>query len=168
MNTVDIENSEYQNLLVSLEDEHRTLRFETFDNQAALSIGLYLLERAKKDDLPIAIDIRLGNHQLFHCALEGTSEENDQWVLRKNRVALRFQKSSYYISILLKSENTTIEERYQLSSIGFAPYGGSYPVMDKEGTVIGTITVSGLPDHEDHAIVVEAIKWYLSKKNELA
>ncbi|PKM56469.1 MAG: hypothetical protein CVU98_11090 [Firmicutes bacterium HGW-Firmicutes-3] len=158
-------NMEYNKRLSQLENEHSTLRFETFNSDIAIAIGLKLLERAKEEKLSITIDICMGKQQLFHCALEGTDEENDRWVIRKNRVALKFQKSSYYISLLLKSNHTTIEAYYHLDSVDYAPYGGAYPIMDMEGKVLGTITVSGLPDHEDHRVVTETIKWFLKKRS---
>ena len=155
---------DYEKKLSQLEREHSSLRFEMFNSDMAIAIGQKLLERAKEEKLSITIDICMGKQQLFHCALEGTNEENDRWVMRKNRVVLKFQKSSYYISLLLKSKNTTIEDYYKLDSKDYAPYGGAYPIMDMEGEVLGTITVSGLPDHEDHRVVTETIKWFLNKK----
>lgn len=168
MDGTKILNMDYDQRLSQLENEHSSLRFETFNSDMAITIGLRLLERAKEENLSITIDICMGKQQLFHCALEGTNEENDRWVIRKNRVALKFQKSSYYISLLLKSNNTTIEEHYHLDSQDYAAYGGAYPIMDMEGKALGTITVSGLPDHEDHRVVTDAIKWFLNKKDEVA
>lgn len=158
--------SDFEERLLQLEEEHKALRFELFDSDTALSIGLFILEKAKEGKLPLAVDICCGRQQLFHCALKGTSEENDRWIIRKNRVALKFGKSSYYIRLLLKSKNATIEEYYKISETDYAAYGGAFPVMDIVGSVIGTITVSGLPDYKDHELVVEAIQWYLNKKKE--
>lgn len=149
--------------LAELELEHSTLRFRNFNCDTAIEIGFYIIEKAKKEQKSITIDITIGSQQLFHCALEGTTAENDQWVKRKKRVTLKFKKSSYYISILLKSINKSIEEVYDLSSVDYAPFGGSYPIITDLNGFIGTITVSGLADHEDHEMVIDAIKWYLNK-----
>lgn len=157
-------NIPFKTKLEALEMEHRELQFSEFTYRTARDIGLFLVNRAEEEKKSITIDITVGEQQLFHCALEGTSEENDQWVIRKNRVANKFQKSSYSISILLKSQNKTIEDAYGLKSEEYAPFGGSYPIIIKDKGCIGTITVSGLPDHEDHEMVVEAIKWYLAGK----
>lgn len=154
---------DFHQKLVDLELEHGSLSFPEFNCNSALEIGLYLIERAQKEHKAITVDITIEGQQIFHCALEGTTYENDLWVKRKNRVTLKFQKSSYYISLLLKSQNKTIEEAYELSSVWYAAFGGAYPIITEERGFIGTITVSGLPDHEDHEMVVDAIKWYLGK-----
>lgn len=151
-------------VLTDLEFEHRNLVFQEFNSNTSLEVGLYLIGKAKEDQKEITVDITLGKQQLFHCALEGTSFENDEWIARKNRVTLKFQKSSYYISILLKSQNKSIEEAYDLSSDDYAPFGGAYPIITQNGGFVGTITVSGLPDYEDHEMVVNGIKWYLREQ----
>lgn len=147
--------------LAELQLEHSTLVFKEFNNDMALKIGLYLVEKAKKEQKSITVDITAEGQQLFHCALEGTTFENDQWIIRKNKVTSKFQKSSYYISLLLKSQNKTIEEAYNLSSMEYAAFGGSYPIITKLTGFIGTITVSGLADHMDHEMVTDAIKWLI-------
>jgi uncharacterized protein (UPF0303 family) len=155
-------NLNFEQKLADLDLEHRTLIFQEFNSNIALEIGLILVNQARAEQKSITVDITMGSHQLFHCALEGTTDENDQWVIRKNRVAIKFQKSSYYISMLLKFQNKTIEEAYDLSSVEYAPFGGAYPIITVNNGFIGTITVSGLPDYEDHEMVVNAVKWYLN------
>jgi uncharacterized protein (UPF0303 family) len=155
-------NLNFEQKLADLDLEHRTLIFQEFNSNIALEIGLLLVNQARAEQKSITVDITMGSHQLFHCALEGTTDENDQWVIRKNRVAIKFQKSSYYISMLLRFQNKTIEEAYDLSSVEYAPFGGAYPIITVNNGFIGTITVSGLPDYEDHEMVVNAVKWYLN------
>lgn len=162
---MDLESKElldYKQRISDLELEHSSLKFQMFTCCTALDIGLFLTEKAKRENKIVTIDITVGQHQLFHYALEGTTPENDQWIIRKNRVTNRFQKSSLYISLFLRSKNRSIEEEFGLSSIDYAPFGGSYPIFLNDGRFIGTITVSGLPDHEDHQMVVDSIKWHMS------
>lgn len=154
---------DFDNKLANLEAEHQTLIFKDFGCNTASEIGFYLIEKAKMEQKAITIDITVRGQQLFHCALEGTTIENDQWIKRKNRVTSKFKKSSYFISVLLKSMNKSIEEAYDLSSEEYAPFGGSCPVITELDGFIGTIAVSGLADHQDHEMVIAAIKWYLGK-----
>jgi uncharacterized protein (UPF0303 family) len=44
----------------------------------------------------------------------------------------------------------------------YAAHGGAFPLRVPHIGVVGVVTVSGLPQAEDHALVVEAIEDYLS------
>ena len=147
-----------EDLLQRLDAELETLRFPSFNFEDALAIGLDLVETARRKALPIAIDVTVNRQQLFHAALPGSSPDNDQWVLRKSRVVARFFKSSLAIATELRIKGRTIEEVHGLPSAEYAASGGSVPVLVKGAGVIGTITVSGLPDVEDHEMVVAAIR----------
>jgi len=153
-----------EELLRKLEAELETLRFPSFNFDDALAIGLDLVETGRRKALPIAIDVTVNQQQLFHAALPGSSPDNDQWVLRKGRVAARFFKSSLAIATELRIKGKTIEEVHGLPSTEYAPSGGSVPVLVKGAGVIGTITVSGLPDVEDHEMVVAAMRRHLELK----
>ncbi len=148
-------------VLEQLIAEQERLQFAHFDFDDAFAIGLDLVETARHEKLTITIDIAVNGQQLFHAALPGTSPDNDQWVMRKNRVVGRFFRSSFYIATLLEVKGKSIEEVYGLPSGDYAASGGAVPVTVKGGGVIGTITVSGLPHDEDHAMVVEAIRRHI-------
>jgi uncharacterized protein (UPF0303 family) len=149
-------------ILEQLLQEERELQFTSFDEVTAWQIGSQLVERAQNEGLPIAIDITRGIHQLFHASLRGTSADNDEWIKRKVRLVYRFEHSSFYIGQLLKSKGKSLTEAYFISETDYAPFGGSFPVMVKGAGMVGTITVSGLPQEEDHRLVVQAIREYLA------
>ena len=153
-----------EDLLEELIAEQGSLQFERFDFDDAYAIGLDLVENARRNKRAVTIDIAVNGQQLFHAALPGTSPDNDQWVVRKNRVVGRFFNSSFYIAKLLKAKGKSMEEVFGLSSCDFAPFGGAVPVIVKAAGVIGTITVSGLPDQEDHEMAVEAIHRHLERQ----
>ena len=67
---------------------------------------------------------------------------------------------------LLKSKGKRIEEAYLIPESEYAPHGGCFPVIIKDTGLIGTITVSGLPQEEDHKLVVEAIRDYLTQEKQ--
>ena len=150
-------------LLKKLTAEQDSLQFSRFGFDDALAIGLDLVETARREKKVITIDVSTNGQQLFHAALPGTSPDNDQWVARKNRVVGRFFTSSYYIAKLLEAKGQSIEDVYGLSERDFAASGGAVPVTVKGSGVIGTITVSGLPHQEDHAMVVDAIRRHLKR-----
>jgi len=149
------------NQLLQLEQE---LQFVKFNEATALQIGSQLVEYGREEKLPITIDIMRGTHQLFHASLPGTSADNDEWVKRKVRLVYRFGHSSFYMGQLLKSKGKRIEEAYLISETDYAPHGGCFPVIVKDTGVVGTITVSGLPQEEDHKLVVQAIRTYLAQE----
>jgi uncharacterized protein (UPF0303 family) len=152
------------NILEQLLQEEHELQFAGFNEAVAWQIGCQLVERARKEGLPITIDITRGNHQLFHASLSGTSADNDEWIKRKVRLVYRFGHSSFYMGQLLKSKGRHLEEAYLISECEYAPHGGCFPIFVKDTGMIGTITVSGLPQEEDHKLVVQAIRDYLAQE----
>lgn len=146
--------------------EEEELQFKKFNADVAWQIGAELVTRAKADGLSITIDIMQGTHQLFHFSCPGTSADNDEWVKRKVRLVYRFGHSSFYMGQLLKSKGKRIEDAYLVSESEYAPHGGCFPVIIKGSGLMGTITVSGLAQGDDHQVVVDSIRNYL--KRELA
>ena len=150
-------------LLKELLNQEKELQFETFSMETAHLIGLSIMNTGKTANLPITIDITRHGQQLFHVALEGSSHDNDCWIKRKSNLVNRVSHSSYYMSILLSIKGKTIEESLLLKESDYAPHGGSFPIIIKDTGVIGTITVSGLASADDHKLVVDAIRDFLSK-----
>jgi uncharacterized protein (UPF0303 family) len=148
-------------VLEQLLQEEQKLQFAKFNEEDAWKLGSQLVELARSRNLPVTIDITRGTHQLFHAALRGTSPDNDEWVKRKVRLVYRFGHSSFYVGQVLKSKGKTIEQSYLVSESDYAPHGGCFPIIVKNTGIVGTVTVSGLPQEEDHKLVVEAIRKYL-------
>ncbi len=151
-------------LLDQLLQEEQELQFTSFNETTAWQLGCQLVERAQKEGLPIVIDIMFAGRQLFHAALSGSAPDNDEWVKRKARAAIRFGHSSFYVGQLLKSRGDSIEKNYLVPESEVAPHGGSFPVILRGTGVVGTITVSGLPQQDDHKLVVDRIRDYLASQ----
>jgi len=148
--------------LERLAAEEQALQFTTFTNDDAWELGTRLVAAARADALPITIDIRRGDQQLFHAALPATSPDNDAWIERKIRLVRRVGRSSFAVGASLRHEGRTIEEAYLLHESEYAPHGGAFPVRVKGVGVVGTVAVSGLPQEEDHAFVVKIISQFLN------
>ena len=146
-------------LIARLEQQERELTFGRFDNTDAWRLGSLLVEMAAERGLPVAIDIRRGTQQLFHAALPGSTADNDAWIERKNRVVRRFGHSSYYMGV---QEGDAFAANYLLDEREFAAHGGSFPVIVRGVGVVGTVTVSGLPQEEDHRFVVSVLRAFLA------
>jgi uncharacterized protein (UPF0303 family) len=149
-------------LIARLEAEYEELQFSRFGFDEAWRIGQDLVAAAQADALPIAIDVGLNGQTLFHAGLPGSSPDNDQWIIRKNRVVQRFHRSSLYIASQLRLKGKSIEEQYGLPRADYAPSGGAVPIRVRGVGVVGAITVSGLADHEDHRMAAEAIRRFLA------
>lgn len=149
-------------LLEDLLKEELELQFNYFNNDTAWTIGNILVEEAKRRELSVAVDITLNRHQLFHYSMAGTSLDNDCWVKGKYRVVERFGHSSYYVGRLLASEGQTMDTMFLESESVYRAHGGAFPIIIKNTGAIGAIIVSGLPQEEDHALVVWAIRKYLN------
>jgi uncharacterized protein (UPF0303 family) len=148
-------------LLKHLLQEEEELQFAKFNEDTAWEIGSVIVEHAVRQKLPVTVDITRGEQQVFHASRPGTSADNDEWVKRKVRLVKRFGHSSFYIGQLLKSKGKNIEDVYLITEHEYAPHGGCFPILVKGTGMIGTITVSGLPQEEDHRLVVHAIREYL-------
>lgn len=155
--------NEYQARLSELLAEEEALQFTEFGSGTALAVGMAILERARREGKAVTIDVTRNGHQLFHYAFDGTSPDNDQWVLGKNRVVNRFGRSSLYIGTLLKNLGKTIREKYYLDPAEYRAHGGAFPVRVRNVGVVGTITVSGLTQEEDHEMVTSAVREYLGR-----
>ncbi len=151
-------------ILKQLLQEEQELQFTSFNETTAWQLGTQMVEHAMRDNLPVTIDITRGQHQLFHSSMPGTAADNDEWVKRKVRLVNRFGHSSFYMGQLLKHKGKTIEQSYLISESEFAAHGGCFPIIVKGTGMVGTITVSGLPQEEDHKLVVESIRTFLAKE----
>jgi uncharacterized protein (UPF0303 family) len=150
-------------LLNQLLLEEAELQFSGFNEDTAWEIGKDLVKRAVAEHLSITIDITRGEHQVFHASRPGTSADNDEWAKRKTRLVYRFGHSSFYVGQLLKSMGKSLEEVFLIPESEYAPHGGCFPVIVQGTGLVGTITVSGLAQEEDHKLVTEAVRDYLRK-----
>src|SRR3984885_5848344 len=136
------------------------LHFPHFDHNTAWTLGLTLRELAISRKLPVVIDVRrFGNPEqpLFYTALPGTPPDNPRWVQRKSNVVARFHRSSYQVGLHLQNTGATFSEKYALPDTDYATHGGSFPIHVTGTGVIGSVTVSGLPQREDHNLAVEGL-----------
>jgi len=136
--------------------QERELQFETMNEQTAWEIGTRLRALAEQRGLSLVIDVRRFGQPLFYTALKGTTPDNVEWVRRKSNVVARFHRSSYGVGLFLKNKGDSIEAR-GLPTADYASHGGSFPITVRNSGIVGSVTVSGLPQRADHELVVEAL-----------
>jgi len=137
--------------------EERELRLPRFDAQVAWDLGTRLRSLAVERGLKLVIDVRRFGQPLFYAALDGTTPDNAEWVRRKGNTVARFHRSSYATGLMMKAKGTTLVERYGLPVADYAGDGGSFPIAVEGAGIVGSATVSGLPQRDDHNLVVEAL-----------
>jgi uncharacterized protein (UPF0303 family) len=143
--------------IAELEAEAATLVLPAFDETTALRLGRILVDLALAEKLPVVIDIRTANRTLFHAGLPGSAPLNDLWAQRKSNTALMFQAPSLLVGARNRAKGQTLE-RDALPAAQYADNGGAVPLVVAGAGLVAVATVSGLPQVEDHKLVVRGIR----------
>ncbi len=143
--------------------QERELVLPRLDAEAAWQLGMRLRTMAVERSLAVVIDVRRFGQPLFYTALDGATPDNVEWVRRKSNVVARFLRSSYAIGLKDKLKNESIYESQGLPLSDYATHGGSFPLTVAGAGIVGSATVSGLPQRRDHELVVEALCAMLGK-----
>jgi uncharacterized protein (UPF0303 family) len=149
-------------LLDELEGQESRLVFDRFDEHTAWDLGIRLRDAALSAGLPVAISIRRNGQRLFHAALPGSSADNDGWLERKSAVVDRYGRSSLRIGEQFRVAGKSFDEDSRLDPSQFAAHGGAFPILVRGSGCIGSVAVSGLPQLEDHRLVVTVLEALLA------
>ncbi|MGA5822894.1 heme-degrading domain-containing protein [Kitasatospora sp. NPDC094028] len=144
--------------IAELERQQRELQFPSFDLDDAWRLGSLIVAVARERALAVTVDIRHGEQQAFHAALPGTSPDNDDWIRRKAAVVRRFGEASYLVGERYRAKGRA----FDLDPSRYAAHGGSFPLSVRGTGLVGTVTVSGLPQLADHRLVTECLARYLA------
>ena len=142
--------------LRTLEARELEVEFERFDLDAAWELGTLLVTLARRRGLAITVDITIGAQQAFHAALPGTTDDNDYWIARKIRTVQRYGESSFLVGRRHAAAGTDFNEATGLPFTEYVAHGGCVPIRTVDG-IVGTVTVSGLPQRDDHELALEAL-----------
>ena len=142
------------------ETETARLILPRFDAARALALGQDLIARAQAENLPIVIDIRTPDRTLFHLAMPGSAPLNDLWARRKSNTALKFQMATLHVQAQMDAKGETLA-KHGLPPEDYAPNGGAVPIRVRGVGVVACLTVSGLPQVEDHKLAVRALETLL-------
>ena len=144
--------------LQALLQQEETLQFSRFSSEIALHLGLGIVNAARQAGQSVLVDIRFGDLQLFQHAMEGCNPDNVDWVRRKNNVVRRFARSSFYMGTLYRSQGSDFDSATGLDPREYAAHGGAFPLRIRGAGLVGIVTVSGLPQAEDHALAVAVLQ----------
>ncbi len=146
--------------IVILKRQEEMLQFKRFNEEDAWALGNQMQALALARKLPLVIDIRIGIRPLFYVAMPGTTPENPDWVRRKFNTVYRFEGSSYRIGLEYKARDAAFDQSRGLDPLQYAAAGGGFPIR-LAGSVVGAVTVSGIPQREDHNFVAESLAAFL-------
>ncbi len=139
------------------------LTFDGFDEARAFALGTAIRDVALARGQGVVIDIRFWHRPLFFAATAGVNAGNHEWVRRKINVVQRFAKSTYRLVLEMNRADSTLEPRHGLDAKDYVLAGGAFPITVPAVGQVGVVAVSGLPQREDHALVVEALCAHLGK-----
>jgi uncharacterized protein (UPF0303 family) len=143
--------------LARIAAQEQALCFPSFDAADAWELGGRLRAAAEAHGAAVTIEIRLAGHTIFFYAMAGTSPVNADWARRKRNVVELFHRSSYAVGLSLEREGSSLEEKLGLPLRDYATHGGCFPLMLAGTGCVGAITVSGLPQRDDHSLIVAAL-----------
>ncbi|HVJ32024.1 MAG TPA: heme-degrading domain-containing protein [Terriglobia bacterium] len=149
--------------LETIRAQEDALVFSHFDADVALQLGLALRDAALAQQVAVTIDIRQGDNILFFHAMPGTAPANADWARRKRNVVELLRRSSYAVGLEIRLTGDPLDGKMALPLRDYAAHGGCFPIRVTGAGHCGTVTVSGLPQREDHKLVVGVLAQMLGK-----
>jgi len=145
-----------------LKKQEEALQFDRFTNDDALRIGNAIVQYAAYKNKAVAIEIVVNGWTLFLFCMEGTRPENIRWMRRKRNFLEYRRTSSLLGQKLMVEQNRTMSDIF-LDEADYSDRGGAFPIRIGN-QVVGSITVSGLPDVEDHQMAADVLASYLGRE----
>lgn len=156
--------SEYSyQYLTALENE---LIFPSFSRADAAALGAMLDEEGRMCGCPIAIEITINGLVVFRYFQDGCPPDSTNWLARKRRVIDEQGMGSLRFGMMLEENGETLED-HKIDSMNYAPGGGGMPITLAGTGIIGSVCVSGCPDHlMDQTIVSKGMRRLLAVKTQ--
>ena len=133
-------------------------RLEQFDFLLAWRLGQILYDRATALAAPVSLEVYAFGQELFVAALPGSCAENLEWMRRKRNTVLRCAHSSLYVGMTNASRGESMATQSYIDPYQYTDHGGSFPLMNLAGGLLGAVSVSGLPSEDDHGLALWAIQ----------
>ena len=147
--------------------EEQLLKLPNLDIASAIEIGEIAKSFGVMRDLPIAVEVRLGDWIVYHVSLPGSTVENQWWIDRKARVVTLKHHSTMFERVNAEERGVDWHKENNLLDETHAIHGGGLPLITKDQGFVGVLLISGLPQVEDHLLGVEVLTEFLARKGEL-
>ena len=137
-----------------LQQQEEDFKYPVFTSKDALQLGLAIIEEAEEDrGIVIRIVRESDGFVLFQYGMDDKAERNYVFAEMKRQCVLQYHHSSAWCYVA-----------NQLGMIDVQTSGGSCPVLLQDGTSTATVSVSGLHDGKDHAVILAALENIFHKK----
>ena len=146
--------------------EEQVLILPSLTNTDAIEIGQIATALGTDRNLPIAVEVRIGDWIIYHASLTGSTPENDWWIGRKARVVNLKKHSTIYERVLAEENGIDWHKENNLMDETHAIHGGGLPLITKDDGYKGVLIISGLPQVDDHLLGVEVLTEFLARKGE--
>jgi uncharacterized protein (UPF0303 family) len=141
--------------------EESELDFPAFGVDEAWAVGTWLRETAIERGLAVGFGVVLGEHRAFHAGTPGSAGLHDAWLERKFRVVHHYGHSTLAVRAHYLRQGESFETHSALDPFRYTAGGGAVPLRVR-GALVGAVGVSGLEMHDDHALVIEALRHHLA------
>ena len=159
---------EAKELLELLERQEELLRFDSFTNQDARRLGNILADIAAENPTPTTVRVCIGDTIVYQYTDSPEEDVRFGWVSRKYNLIRKTGHSSMHACV----RNRKLGELAEMAALSdVSGFGcGGFPIRLKGETItednlissiIGCVALSGLPDPQDHDLVVRALEQFL-------
>ncbi len=145
--------------------EEKKYVFRDVSHEALFQLGLTLVENNRKQEGPLSVQIMINGAEVFAYYPDGTGRFHQEWMRRKANMVTMREMSSRRAALLLEKEGADLQKDWALDPKDYVACCGGFPIRLVDGSVVGTICVSGLPDPRDHEVLIEGLEIYFSKRN---
>ena len=149
---------DYKTMISMCAEQEEKFQFEHFSREDALKIGLKLHENAKEQ--PVAVEITVNGLVVFRYFAEGAKPDSELWLARKRNAVdlMECPRCGFSQSWRMRA---SFRDR-KLDPNEYAA-GGGFPIRLRGTGVIGSICVSGYPDHvDDHQLIINTLAEYFA------
>lgn len=141
-----------------LDREFASLERSRFSLSDAVALGQLATDRARSAALPVVIEVHHLGRLAYRVALPGSLPDSDDWIRRKRRVVERFCRPTLAVRVTYEERGTTFTAATGLPESEYAAHGGGLPIVVTGVGMVGAIYASGLPQVDDHRLVVDSLR----------
>lgn len=143
--------------LAVLARQEALLQLSVFSADEAWQLGSFLRASLLRRGAGGTVEIERAGQLLFACATSGATPGQAHWIRRKRNTVHHFARSTYAVGRKLERDGTSLLAGHGLLEADFIAHGGGFPLVLTGSGMVGSVVLSGLPQRDDHNLVIEAL-----------